>query len=99
MSWSVLRSDKTLAVFPLLSAIVGLVVVGIFAGLIAATGVNSSNGGNGLRGIGYVFIAIGYVALAFVTTYFLAALVHGANEALEGRRAELREADEKLTRR
>ncbi len=89
VSWSVLRSDKALAVFPLLSAIAGLVVVGIFAGLIALTGVNDTNGSTGLRGIGYVFIAIAYVALAFVTTYFLAALVHGANEALEGRRAAL----------
>jgi hypothetical protein len=92
ISWSVLRSDKTLAVFPLLSAVVGLVVVGIFAGLIAATGVNNASGGSGLKGIGYVFVAIGYIALAFVATYFLGALVHAANEALEGRHAELGES-------
>jgi Family of unknown function (DUF6159) len=91
VSWSVLRSDKALAVFPALSAVGGLLVVGIFAGLVAATGVNNANGSSGLRGIGYVFIAIAYVALAFVTTYFLGALVHGANEALEGRRAALGE--------
>lgn len=91
VSWSVLRSDKALAVFPALSAVVGLVVVGIFAGLIAATGINNAHGSSGLGGIGYVFIAIGYIALAFVTTYFLGALVHGANEALEGRRPELGE--------
>jgi Family of unknown function (DUF6159) len=90
VSWSVLRSDKSLAMFPLLSAIAGLIVVGIFAGLIAATGVNSSHGGS-LKGIGYVIIAVGYIAAAFVTTYFLGALVHGANEALEGRHAELGE--------
>ncbi|HEV2994230.1 MAG TPA: DUF6159 family protein [Acidimicrobiia bacterium] len=90
VSWSVLRSDKSLAVFPLLSALAGLAVVGIVAGLIAATGVNSANGGS-LKGIGYVFIAAGYIASAFVTTYFLGALVHGANEALEGRHAELGE--------
>jgi hypothetical protein len=91
VSWSVLRSDKTLAVFPALSAVGGLLVVGIVAGLVAATGVNDANGGSGLRGIGYVFVVLGYVALALVTTYFLGALVHGANEALEGRRAELGE--------
>jgi hypothetical protein len=90
VSWSVLRSDKSLAVFPLLSALAGLAVVGVVAGLIAATGVNSANGGS-LKGIGYVFIAAGYIASAFVTTYFLGALVHGANEALEGRHAELGE--------
>jgi len=88
VSWSVLRSDKSLAVFPLLSALGGLLVVGVFAGLIAATGVDSGVNG-GMKGIGYVFIVAGYVALAFVSTYFLAALVHGANEALEGRHAEL----------
>lgn len=91
VSWSVLRSDTTLAVFPALSAVVGLLVVGIVAGLVAATGVNDAHGSSGLRGIGYVFIVLGYIALAFVTTYFLGALVHGANEALEGRRAELGE--------
>jgi hypothetical protein len=90
VSWSVLRADRSLAVFPFLSAIAGLIVVGIVAGLVAATGVNSSHGG-ALKGIGYVFIAGGYIAAAFVTTYFLGALVHGANEALEGRHAELGE--------
>jgi hypothetical protein len=90
VSWSVLRSDKSLAVFPFLSALAGLAVVGVVAGLIAATGVNSAHGGS-LKGIGYVFIAAGYIATAFVTTYFLGALVHGANEALEGRHAELGE--------
>ncbi len=87
VSWSVLRSERSLAVFPALSAVGGLLVVGIVAGLVAATGVNDSHGGTGLRGIGYVFVVLGYIALAFVSTYFLGALVHGANEALEGRRA------------
>ena len=92
VSWSVLRSDKTLAVFPILSAVASLILVGIFAGLIAATGVNDSGSNSGLKGIGYVFIVAGYIALAFVSTYFLAALVHAANEALEGRRAALGES-------
>ena len=88
VSWSVLKSDRTLLWFPVLSAIFGLIVVGVFGGLLAATGVNSGSGG-GMKGIGYVFIVVGYIALAFVSTYFLGALVHGANEALEGRRAAL----------
>ena len=88
VSWSVLRSDKSLAVFPLLSAVVGLIVVGIFAGLVALTGVNGTHG-DSLQGIAYVIIAVGYVATAFVATYFLGALVYGANEALEGRSPEL----------
>lgn len=88
ISWSVLKSDRTLAWFPVLSAIASLVVVGIFAGLIAATGVDSDTGHEGLKAIGYVFVFAMYVGLAFVTTYFLGALVHGANERLNGRDAK-----------
>jgi len=66
----------------------------VFAGLIALTGVNSGGGSSGLKGIGYVFIVLGYVALALVGTYFLGALVHGANEALDGKHAEVRECFE-----
>jgi hypothetical protein len=98
ISWSVLRSEKSLAWFPVLSAIAGLIVVGAVAGLVAATG--TSNGS--LQAIGYVFVAVGYIALAFVTTYFLGALVHGANEALNGNRPEFGEcfaaANERLHR-
>ena len=97
ISWSVLRSDRTLAWFPVLSALVSLLVIGAFAGLVATTGVDTTAGtetatGTGtesLQAIGYVFIVVGYIVLAFVATYFLAALVHGANERLEGRDASL----------
>jgi hypothetical protein len=84
ISWSVLKSDRTLAWFPVLSAVASLVVVGIFAGLIAATGVDSDKSHEGLKAIGYVFVFAMYVGLAFVTTYFLGALVHAANERLNG---------------
>jgi hypothetical protein len=98
VSWSVLRSDKSLAWFPVLSAIVGLIVVGVVAGLIAVTGTSDGS----LKGIGYVFVVAGYIALAFVTTYFLGALVHGANEALNGGHPEFGEcfaaANERLHR-
>jgi hypothetical protein len=95
ISWSVLRSDRTLAWFPVLSALVSLLVIGAFAGLVATTGVDTTAGTEtaagteSLQAIGYVFIVVGYIALAFVATYFLAALVHAANERLEGREASL----------
>lgn len=85
ISWGVLRSDRSLAWFPVMSALGALVVIAVFGGLIAATGVDSDTGQEGLKGIGYVFVVLAYVGLAFVTTYFLAALVHAANERLEGR--------------
>jgi hypothetical protein len=89
ISWSVLKSDRTLAWFPVLSMIFSLVVVGAFAGLIATTGVDTTDGQESLEAIGWVFVVIAYIVLAFVTTYFLAGLVHGANERLEGRDATL----------
>ena len=85
ISWSVLKSDRSLAWFPVLSAIGTLVVIGVFGGLVAATGLDTTGNKESLKGIGYVFIGAGYIALAFVSTYFLAGLVHGANERLQGR--------------
>lgn len=90
VSWGVLRSDKTLAAFPVISAIVTLVVVVIFGALIGLTGIDDSGGQESLKAIGYVFVVVGYIVLAFVTTYFTGALVAGANEVLEGRDASLR---------
>jgi hypothetical protein len=85
ISWGVLRSNKALATFPVLSGIASLVIIGVFAGLIAATGLDTSAGNEGLEGIGYVFVVLAYIALAFANTYFTAGLVAGANEVLDGR--------------
>jgi hypothetical protein len=89
ISWSVLRSDHTLAWFPVLSGLASLLVLSAFAGLVATTGVTTVDGQESLEAIGWVFIVVGYIVLAFVATYFLAALVHGANERLEGRDASV----------
>src|SRR5262245_64138144 len=51
-SWTVLRSDKSLAWFPVLSFLATLAVVGVVAGLIAATGVDDHASGSSLRPIG-----------------------------------------------
>jgi hypothetical protein len=87
ISWSVLKSDRSLAWFPVMSAIAALVIIGVFGGLVAATGIDDTGREESLKGIGYVFIGIAYLALAFVSTYFLACLLHGANERLQGRDA------------
>jgi hypothetical protein len=92
ISWGVLRSDRTLAWFPVLQLIGSLIVVGIFGGLIAATGIDSKGSGDGLTAIGYVFIGCAYIGLAFVGTYFQAALVSGANERLNGRDSTFKSA-------
>jgi hypothetical protein len=92
ISWSVLRSDKTLAAFPVLSTIASLVVIGVFAGLIAATGLDTTEGQESLEAIGYVFLVVAYLALAFVNTYFSAGLVAGANKVLDGQSTTLGES-------
>ena len=98
----VLRSNKALTTFPVVSGLASLLVIGVFAGLIAATGLDTTEGNEGLEAIGYVFLVFGYIALAFVNTYFTAGLVAGANEVLDGRDTtvadSLRAANAKLHR-
>jgi hypothetical protein len=87
ISWSVLRSDGTLAWFPVLS----------FIGADRDRHLRRPRGrdrpdttGNqrASRGSGTSSSASG-TSLAFVSTYFLAAPVHGANERLDGREVTL----------
>jgi hypothetical protein len=91
-SWAVLRSDKSLAWFPVLSAVGSLIVVAVLGGLIALTGVDSSSTGDSLQPIGWVLIVVAYLALAMVQTYFLAALVAGADMRLRGTDSSVRAA-------
>ena len=89
-SWAVLKSDKTLAWFPVLSALGSLIVVAVLGGLIALMGIDSSSTGDSLAPIGWVLIVVGYLALAMVQTYFLAALVAGADMRLRGNDSSVR---------
>ena len=91
-SWAVLKSDKTLAWFPVLSAVGSLVVVAIIGGLIAVAGIDSKATGDSLQPIGWVLIVVAYLALAIVQTYFLAALVAGADQRLRGNDSSVRSA-------
>ncbi len=91
-SWAVLKSDKSLAWFPVLSAIGSLIVIGVLGGLIALMGIDSSSTGDSLQPIGWVLIVLTYLALAMVQTYFLAALVAGADMRLRGNDSTVRSA-------
>lgn len=83
-SWAVLKSDKTLAWYPVLSFLGSLLVVGVFAGLVALAGLEGDNGKESMGAMGWVFVACAYFGLAFVQTYFLAGLVAGADARLRG---------------
>jgi Family of unknown function (DUF6159) len=91
-SWAVLKSDKTLAWFPVLSALGSLLVFAVFGGLIALIGIDDSSTGSSLQPIGWVLIVCTYLALAMVQTYFLAGLVAGADLRLRGNDSTLRTA-------
>jgi hypothetical protein len=91
-SWAVLRADKTLAWFPVLSALGSLVVIGVLGGLFAVAGIDDSSTGSSLQPIGWVLIVVAYLALAMVQTYFLAGLVAGADQRLRGQDSTVRGA-------
>lgn len=83
-SWAVLTADKTLAWYPVLSFLASVVVVGVFAGLVALTEGEDTDGNWSMDAMGWVFVACAYFGLAFVQTYFLAGLIAGADERLRG---------------
>jgi Family of unknown function (DUF6159) len=91
-SWAVLVSDKSLAWFPVLSFLGSLAVFGVFAGLVAAIGIDDKSTGDAMRPVGWVLVAVAYIAVALVQTYFLAALVAGADERLRGGHSTVRGA-------
>src|SRR4029079_791684 len=91
-SWAVLRADKTLAWFPVLSALGSLVVLAVIGGRSLATGMDDTASGTSLQPIGWVLIVVMYLALAMVQTYFLAGLVAGADRRLRGQDSSLKGA-------
>ena len=91
-SWAVLKSDKSLAWFPVLSFLASIAVFGAFAGLVAAIGLDGGATKDSLQPVGWVLIALGYLALAFVQTYFLAGLVAGDDRRLHGQDSTVRGA-------
>ena len=89
ISWRVLRSDRTLALFPVLTAAAAIVVFLAFGGLIALTGIDDAGDQTSLAPLGWVLVVAMYLVAGIVITFFQAALVCGANERLDGRDATL----------
>jgi Family of unknown function (DUF6159) len=88
-SWAVLKSEKSLLWLPVLSFIASAVVVGVFALAVWATlGKDTGLSGDTEYHANVVTYLLGfctYIGVAFVQTYFLAALCAGANDRLQGR--------------
>ena len=79
-SWEVLKADKELLILPVLSAIATLVVAASFIAPIILRGDATDLESPGGFEIAMMFAA--YVVLAFITTFFNAALVHAASNTL-----------------
>jgi hypothetical protein len=85
-SWRVLKADKELVFLPVLSLIATVVVAISFLWPIFSSCTDSVGPKNAcdLGGADYVIMAVAYVTLAFITIFFNAALVHAANERMDG---------------
>ena len=81
-SWQVLKADKELLLLPVLSLVATILVAATFLApiLLAGDAVALEDPGP----VGYVLLFAAYVTLAFITIFFNAALVHAANERLDG---------------
>ncbi len=81
-SWAVLKADKELVVLPIISGIASIFVAATFLVPLVLTGQTSPGEGGGAAF--YIVLFGMYVALAYVTIFFNAALVSAAHERLQG---------------
>src|SRR3954452_3831259 len=94
-SWAVLKSDRSLALYPVVSGLVSvgiLIVLGLIGWATKGSEVNAAgNTQYTASAATFVLLAVGYVALAFVQTYFLAGLVASSDHVLNGRTTSMKE--------
>ncbi|MFN8623037.1 MAG: DUF6159 family protein [Chloroflexota bacterium] len=84
-SWSVLRADKELLLFPIVSTIVTLIVVAIFAiPFLATDAIGRYSNGGSLSIMDLVLLFLFYVVTSMVVIFCNAALVGAANIRLNG---------------
>ncbi|MEE8497942.1 MAG: DUF6159 family protein [Acidimicrobiia bacterium] len=85
-SWRVLKADKELVLLPVLSLIATVAVAVSFLWPIVSSCTETIGPKSAceLGGADYVILAVAYVTLAFITIFFNAALVHAANERMDG---------------
>lgn len=94
-SWAVLRSDPELLVLPVLSGIASLVVAASFMVPIWISTEGAAQLESGEVWLGpaqYAAMFVMYLVLSFITVFFNAALISGANERMSGGNPSLRSA-------
>ncbi len=94
-SWSVLKSDRSLALYPIVSGLASigiLIVLGLLGWVTKGSEVNAAGHTEYTASVAtFVILVVGYVALAFVQTYFLAGLVASSDDVLNGRSTSLKQ--------
>jgi hypothetical protein len=94
-SWSVLKSDRSLALYPIVSGLVSvgvLIVLGLIGWVTKGSEVNAAGHTQYTASVAtFVVVAVGYVVLAFVQTYFLAGLVASSDHVLHGQPTSLKQ--------
>ncbi|HSH33152.1 MAG TPA: DUF6159 family protein [Actinomycetota bacterium] len=88
-SWGVVRQDHQLLVLPVVSFFCSLVVIAVFAA--GAFGIGIPADGESVSPALYVLGFVLYVALAFVTIFFNAAIVGTAMKRLNGEDASIKD--------
>jgi hypothetical protein len=89
-SWRILRADRELIVLPIVSGTASTIVAASFVVPLFVAGAFDGPGEGGVVFYGVLFVM--YVALAYVTIFFNAALVSAAHERLSGGDPTLRSA-------
>ncbi len=88
-SWGVVKQDRELLVLPVISFFCSLLVTGVFA--LGAFGIGLPANGESVSPGLYVLGFVMYVALAFVTIFFNAAIVGTAMKRLKGEDASIKD--------
>lgn len=88
-SWGVLRNDKELLVLPAISGFCALLVIASFGYPVVRITLSANENAVGDE-LNYppsaiVLTGVGYLLVTFVGMFFNSALIHGANDRMEGR--------------
>jgi len=85
-SWTVVRQDRQLLILPIISFFCSVIVIAVFAAGTWGVGLPE---GDRLEPVHYLILFLLYVALAFVTIFFNAAVIGTAMERLKGHDASI----------
>ncbi|MCY4113471.1 MAG: DUF6159 family protein [Chloroflexi bacterium] len=84
MSWAVLKKDRELVLFPVMSTVALVILAGLMMGVGSGLGTVDRLAGSGASEVDIALLAVTYFLLAFVVIYFNSALIGAAMIRLAG---------------